>query len=65
MAPPEYAKRDLILRYGGRPFAVRAYRDDAIAAGPPQRALILEHRAAPAEEEEKRPHPDTNPPAAR
>ena len=34
MEPTERAKRDLTLSYGGRTFAVRADRDDAIAVGP-------------------------------
>jgi hypothetical protein len=43
MAPTEYAKRDLVVGYDGRTFALRAYRDDTIAAGPQWRALIIEH----------------------
>lgn len=44
MERSEHAKRDLAVGYGGRSFAIRAYRDDAIADGPQWRALILEHR---------------------
>jgi hypothetical protein len=44
MAPTEHAKRDLTIGYGGRAFAIRAYRDDAVADGPQWRALILERR---------------------
>ena len=44
MAPTEYAKRDLVVGYDGRTFALRAYRDDTIAAGPQWRSLIIEHR---------------------
>ena len=44
MTPSEYPKRDLTVGYGGRTFAIRAYRDDAIAAGPQWRSLIIEHR---------------------
>ena len=44
MAPTEHAKRDLTIGYGGRAFAIRAYRDDTIAAGPQWRSLIIEHR---------------------
>ena len=44
MVPTEYPKRDLTIGYAGRTFAIRAYLDDAIAAGPQWRALIIEHR---------------------
>jgi len=43
MALSEYPKRDLTVSYGGRSFAVRAYRDDTIAVGPQWRSLIIEH----------------------
>jgi hypothetical protein len=44
MAPTAYPKRDLTVGYAGRTFAIRAYLDDAIAAGPQWRALIIEQR---------------------
>jgi hypothetical protein len=44
MAPTAYPKRDLTVGYAGRTFAIRAYLDGAIAAGPQWRALIIEQR---------------------
>ena len=44
MESSEHPKRDLVVVYDGRTFAVRAYRDDTIAEGPQWRSLILEHR---------------------
>jgi hypothetical protein len=44
MALTAYPKRDLTVGYAGRTFALRAYRDDTIAAGPQWRSLIIEHR---------------------
>jgi hypothetical protein len=44
MVRSEYPKRDLVLDYNGRTFALRAYRDDAIVEGPRWRALIIEAR---------------------
>jgi hypothetical protein len=44
MAESEYAKRDMVVVYDGRTFALRAYRDGAIAAGPQWRSLIIENR---------------------
>jgi hypothetical protein len=43
-APLDTTKRDLTLTYGGRTFAVRAYRDDRGPDGAGWHALILEHR---------------------
>lgn len=44
MTQSEYAKRDMVVIYGGRTFALRAYRDGAIAEGPQWRSLIIENR---------------------
>lgn len=44
MAPTEYAKRDMVVVYDGRTFALRAYCDGAIAEGPQWRSLIIENR---------------------
>ena len=38
------AKRDLVLAYGGRTFAVRAYRDASGDGGPGWRSIIIENR---------------------
>jgi hypothetical protein len=43
-SPLDTTKRDLTLTYGGRTFAVRAYRDDSGPDGAGWHALILEHR---------------------
>jgi hypothetical protein len=43
-SPLDTTKRDLTLAYGGRTFAVRAYRDDSGPDGAGWHALILEHR---------------------
>jgi hypothetical protein len=40
----DLAKRDLILGYGGRTFAVRAYLDERSPAGPGWHAVVVEHR---------------------
>ena len=37
-------KRDMMLTYGGRTFAVRAYRDDGQGADPAWHAVIVENR---------------------
>jgi hypothetical protein len=57
MAPTAYPKRDLTVGYAGRTFAIRAYLDGAIAAGPQWRSLIIEnHTPLPSE-----PRPATDP----
>ena len=45
------AKRDLVLAYGGRTFAVRAYFDGAGAGGPGWRSVIIENRLPLAHEQ--------------
>ena len=40
----DLAKRDMVLAYGGRTFAVRAYRDGAGADSPGWRSIIIENR---------------------
>ncbi len=40
----DHDKRDLVLAYGGRTFAVRAYRDGTHADGPGWRSIIIENR---------------------
>ncbi|HET7094648.1 MAG TPA: hypothetical protein VFI22_14245 [Thermomicrobiales bacterium] len=43
MTQSEFAKRDMVVSYDGRTFALRAYRDGAIAEGPQWRSLIIEN----------------------
>ena len=40
----DHDARDLVLAYGGRTFAVRAYQDGAHADGPGWRSIIIENR---------------------
>ena len=40
----DMAKHDMTLGYGGRTFAVRAYRDGGAADGPGWHAVVVENR---------------------